>query len=98
MLRLPWASTLARAQDALFFALPFAVAITGALVMLKLAARQRELELDSPLAEVKIEGNQSVAALFDFSDQAPNFLGVHQQLSDRALDRDRRASRPWAAD
>jgi len=61
--------------------------------VLELALGERDLDLDAPLGEMQVERNQGVAALLDLADQAPDFLGVHEQLAGaRRIRRDVRRS------
>src|SRR6185295_2184559 len=72
------------AQQALFFSVPFLLALVGALVVLELAAPEPDLELDAALAVMQVERHQRVAALLDLADQAPDLLGAQQQLAGAA--------------
>jgi hypothetical protein len=65
----------------LFFPVPLFLPQVGALVVLQLAARQREIELDAALLVMQVERDQGIAALLDLADQAADLLGVHQELA-----------------
>src|SRR5215471_12442504 len=61
-------------------ALPVALLLVVALVMLGLALGERDLGLDAPTFVMEIERNEREALLLDLADQAADLVLVHQQL------------------
>src|SRR5438093_7986 len=79
--RPPAAAARPATQQALLFAIPFALLDRRALVVLLLAARQADLELDPAFAEVQIERRERVTRALDLADQAVDLRPVQQQLA-----------------
>jgi hypothetical protein len=61
-------------------ALPVALLLGVALVVLRLALGERDLGLDPPALVVQVERHQGEALLLDLADQAADLLLVHQEL------------------
>ncbi|MEY4214174.1 MAG: hypothetical protein RL458_2400, partial [Pseudomonadota bacterium] len=65
-------------HDLRAFALPVAVALGIALVMLTLAFRESQREFHPATAVVEIKRNQCVAGAFDLPDELADFFSAHQ--------------------
>ena len=62
------------------FALPVALLLGVALVVLGLALGERDLGLDAAALVVQVQRHEGEALLLDLADQAPDLFLVHQQL------------------
>ena len=71
----------AMTQQALLLAIPFPVLRRLALVVLLLALREPDLELDPSLAVVQVERNERVAGALHAADEPVDLLAVQQQLA-----------------
>ena len=67
-------------HQAAVLALPVALLLGVALVVLGLALGERDLGLDPAALVVEVERNEGEALLLDLADQAPDLLLVHEQL------------------
>src|SRR5690349_19838455 len=73
--------SLATPEQSLLLPVPLPLALVRALVVLQLAARERDLELDAPFRVVQVERDERVAALLDLADQAADFFRMHEELA-----------------
>src|SRR6185295_4396890 len=69
------------AQQPLLFAVPVAQLLGFPLVVLLLAAREADLDLDPALNEMQIERRHRVAGALDLADQAIDLATMQQQLA-----------------
>ena len=68
-------------HGAIHLAFHFALADRVALVVLLLAARQRQLDLGAPVLEVEAQRHQGEAAFFHFAGEARDLIAVQEQLA-----------------
>src|SRR5258706_9801697 len=66
----------ALSQQALLLALPVALLLHLALVVLLLALGEPDLQLHAPLRIVQVEGHERVPLLLDLADELADLLGV----------------------
>src|SRR5690606_11064929 len=69
------------AQQALLLALPVALLLGLALVVLLLALGEADLHLHAALGVMQVERHQRIAALLHLADELADLLGVQQQLA-----------------
>ena len=87
------------AHQPLLFPRPLALLFAFPFIVLLLAARQPDFELDAPFIEVQIQRDKRVARTVDFGSELADFLPVQQQFagSDR-IGRDMGGRRGQRAD
>src|SRR6478672_1010986 len=71
----------AAAHDPLLLAVPLAILDRRALVVLLLALRKADRQLDAALAVMEVDRRQRVAGALDFADQPVDLLAMQQQAS-----------------
>src|SRR3569623_1546231 len=74
-------STLAGANEALLFALPFALFFRRTLIVLYLALGQPDFQLDAAFRVMHVERHQREAGAFGLADQLVDFRRVQQELA-----------------
>src|ERR1700693_1899353 len=79
----PRATRISRAvaQQALFFAVPIALLLGFALVVLLLSTREADLQLDAALVEMQVERRKRIPRTLYLADEAIDLDLVHQQLA-----------------
>ena len=73
------------AHDALLLAVPVALLLGVALVVLLLAAREAEIDLDPVLLPVERERNQRIALALDRADELVDLGAIQQELARTAI-------------
>jgi len=65
----------------LLFPVPFPLALGRPLIILPLALREADGELDPSAAVVEVERNKGIARPFHFSDEPPDFLRMKEEFA-----------------
>lgn len=68
-------------HEAFFFARPIFLLCCVTFIVQLFPFTQAKFKLDSAIFVMQIDGDERVAALFDFSDEFADFLGFEEQLS-----------------
>src|SRR5690348_11675620 len=68
-------------EQTLPLALPFLLFLRLALVVLLLAAREPDLELDAPALVMKVDRHEGITRTLDAADQLVDFPGMEQELA-----------------